>query len=486
VPFGVLVCPIAVPLGRLEPPKVARHAALIIALACTSIVALPARAQQFNAQTFRVSEHPYDLFGVKTTTISDGFDPGFGLVAHWGHNPLVFVAEGAEGEERQAVVQDQLTFELFASIALWRRLDLAVAAPLLVQGAGGSALTGVQGAEGFAMGDVRISLKGAILRDRATGLGIGADLTASFPTATAWSFAGDDAFTVTPSLLLDAELGGARLALNAGVRLRTAEATLDALRIRHALLLSLGAEVPLYAGLSVAGEAQTATDVAAPFADELTTQAEGRLGARYRFDSGLSIEAGGGAGFLKGYGNVAARAFLGVRYEVPLSAPAPEVVELPLPPPQPPVLASAVREVSVAPRAPEVRVEVGEPAPRPEGPALLTQPLYFRTGRERVPRALRPLLDEAALALRADRSLRVRVEGHADERWGDGTWPEANMRLSLRRARWVKAALVRRGVDPSRIEEVGLGDTHPATVDATGGAFEPSQRVELVLDGGTP
>lgn len=470
----------------------------ILAALLTALLAGPATAGQLNVEAFRPSEHAGDLFGVKTNAIADGFEPGFGLVAHWGRNPLVFVAQQGAEEVTQAVVQDQLALELIGSVALLRRLDIAVAAPLFVQGSSGAPLLGdVDGTNGFAMGDLRVSLKGMLFKDAASGFGVGLDVTTSFPTARARSYAGDDAFTVAPLILLDYESDFVRVALNAGWRLRTEEAILDDLRVGHEMLLSIGAEVPLYASLSLGGELQAATDAAAPFSDAKSDQLEGRLGLRYRFDSGLSVEAGGGGGFLEGYGNVAARAFLGVRYDLSGGREVQPLPELPDPPVARPTPAPVEREVprivALAPAASEdeaparglVEAPTGASAELP--PNYLTPPVFFRRGGERVPRQWRPILDDAARRLQQEPQIvRVQVVAHADELWGEGTWAAANMRLSWRRARWVHAALVRRGVDPDRIVAVGVGDTRPLADSATPEGRQRNQCVELIIDEGSP
>lgn len=499
-----------------------------MALLSGALLCGPAVAGQLNAEVFRPSEHPGDLFGVKTNAIAEGFDPGFGLVAHWGRNPLVFVAQQGTDEVTHAVVEDQLALEMIASIALFQRLDLAVAAPLFIQGSSGTPLLGeVDGTNGFAMGDLRVSLKGLLVREKASGFGVGLDVTASFPTARARSYAGDDAFTVTPLILVDYESSYVRVALNVGWRIRSAEAVLDAIRVGNEMLLSVGAEVPLYAGLSVGGELQSATDAGSPFADEKTNQLEGRLGLRYRFESGLSMEGGGGAGFLEGYGNVAARAFLGVRYELGASRPAPlpfdddpepPVARVEQPPPAEPeapieptppapavveieaprlvVLASAALEDALPRRATddvatvEVPVEAEQVAEKAATPALppnyLSSPVYFGIGQERVPMKWRPILDDAAKRLREEPHIRlVHVVAHADEKWGDGVWSAANMRLSWRRAKWVKAALIRRGVEPERLEALGVGDTRPIGDSSTPEGRQANQSVEFIIDDGS-
>lgn len=68
-----------------------------------------------------------------------------------------------------------------------------------------------------------------------------------------------------------------------------------------------------------------------------------------------------------------------------------------------------------------------------------------------------PVLDAQAAWLNRYRSVRVRIEGNADER---GT-REYNFALAARRAEAVRSYLVSKGVDPSRIEVISYGKERP-------------------------
>jgi outer membrane protein OmpA-like peptidoglycan-associated protein len=71
----------------------------------------------------------------------------------------------------------------------------------------------------------------------------------------------------------------------------------------------------------------------------------------------------------------------------------------------------------------------------------------------------------------------IRVEGHTDS---VGT-EDYNMDLSFRRADSVRDLLVQRGVDISRIQTVGFGETMPVATNATEAGRQLNRRVEIKI-----
>ena len=85
-------------------------------------------------------------------------------------------------------------------------------------------------------------------------------------------------------------------------------------------------------------------------------------------------------------------------------------------------------------------------------------------------------LNKHASALAGDRYLRVRVEGHADER---GT-REYNLALGERRADAVRAYLVSQGASNSQIEVISYGEEKPIVSGKNESSWAKNRRVELV------
>jgi outer membrane protein OmpA-like peptidoglycan-associated protein len=91
-------------------------------------------------------------------------------------------------------------------------------------------------------------------------------------------------------------------------------------------------------------------------------------------------------------------------------------------------------------------------------------------------------LNKIANVLKSDPSTRIVVNGHTDNRGSEAY----NMRLSQRRAESVRNALVQAGVEPSRIEAVGYGESQPLVSENTSGAWQQNRRVEIeVIPSGT-
>ena len=96
------------------------------------------------------------------------------------------------------------------------------------------------------------------------------------------------------------------------------------------------------------------------------------------------------------------------------------------------------------------------------------QAIVRRTGHEE--------LNKHAKVLNADSELRVRLEGHADER---GT-REYNLALAERRANAVRAYLVAQGAVRAQIEVISYGEEKPANTGHSESSWAENRRVEIV------
>jgi len=103
--------------------------------------------------------------------------------------------------------------------------------------------------------------------------------------------------------------------------------------------------------------------------------------------------------------------------------------------------------------------------------------VYFDYDSDTISEQGRQVLKYYAEKLAAQPDVRVRLEGHTDERGS----PEYNLALGERRAKAVKEVLVLYGVAPERIEVISYGETHPAVEGHNEAAWAKNRRVELVF-----
>jgi peptidoglycan-associated lipoprotein len=93
--------------------------------------------------------------------------------------------------------------------------------------------------------------------------------------------------------------------------------------------------------------------------------------------------------------------------------------------------------------------------------------------------AIRPefqaTIENHARIAKADRSKKITLEGHTDERGGR----EYNLALGQRRAEAVRRALILSGANDSQLEAVSFGKEKPAMAGSTETAMSKNRRVEI-------
>ena len=104
------------------------------------------------------------------------------------------------------------------------------------------------------------------------------------------------------------------------------------------------------------------------------------------------------------------------------------------------------------------------------------EPIYFDFDQSDLRPEAREILNVKAEVLRRYPDIRIRIEGHCDER---GT-VEYNLALGERRAEAARAYLIDLGIDPDRITTVSYGEERPAVEGSNEAAWSQNRRDEFI------
>lgn len=113
----------------------------------------------------------------------------------------------------------------------------------------------------------------------------------------------------------------------------------------------------------------------------------------------------------------------------------------------------------------------------PEGdepPRFVLDGVNFDTGKATIRAESFPRLDSVAEYMLHKKSARIQISGHTDNVGN----PKANQQLSEQRAQAVRAYLVSKGIDGSRIEAIGYGDTRPIAPNDSAEGRQKNRRIE--------
>ncbi len=110
----------------------------------------------------------------------------------------------------------------------------------------------------------------------------------------------------------------------------------------------------------------------------------------------------------------------------------------------------------------------------------LMEMIHFDFDRSDIRPDARAILDRKVPLLRQDPSIRLRIEGHADERGS----AEYNLALGLRRANAAKQYLVGFGLDEGRFEVVSYGEERPLDPASNEAAWARNRRAEFHIIAG--
>jgi peptidoglycan-associated lipoprotein len=109
--------------------------------------------------------------------------------------------------------------------------------------------------------------------------------------------------------------------------------------------------------------------------------------------------------------------------------------------------------------------------------AQTIKPIYFDYDSAEIRADQQSVISANAAGLNSKQNLRIRIEGHADERGST----EYNLSLADERANAVKNALVSAGVNAGRITTISYGKEKPFCTEATEACWQSNRRGHIVL-----
>jgi peptidoglycan-associated lipoprotein len=107
--------------------------------------------------------------------------------------------------------------------------------------------------------------------------------------------------------------------------------------------------------------------------------------------------------------------------------------------------------------------------------AVMTAPIHFEFDRSDLSLEARANLDAKLVVLRANPAMRLRIEGHADERGA----AEYNFALGMRRAAAARRYLMQRDVAGERLDTGSHGEERPVCEASTEDCWRRSRRAEF-------
>jgi peptidoglycan-associated lipoprotein len=114
--------------------------------------------------------------------------------------------------------------------------------------------------------------------------------------------------------------------------------------------------------------------------------------------------------------------------------------------------------------------------------SILESRVFFDYDDAAVRADARTTLEDKARVLRENPEIRLRIEGHADERGST----EYNLALGSRRASSVVSYFTGFGISATRFESVSFGEERPVAIGGDERAWSQNRRAEFVITAGMP
>ena len=285
-----------------------------------------AQAQGFGLNRYNPSEAGSEWFAADTLDLRGHARPSVLVLGDWAHKPLVLYDE--DGDEEEAIVEDQLYLYVAASLNLWDRLRLSANMPFVPVSNGAEVtLNGADydGTQDSALGDLRLGLDLRLFGEYRSPISLAVGGQVFLPTGDPAAYTGDDGVRVRPRLMAAGELGVFAYAAELGFAYRAQDDGFAGTPTGNEAFFAAAAGVRLADGQLLLGPelfGSTVVEGGEAF-ERRTTPVEIIFGGHYRFRSGMSLGLGVGPGLTRGIGAPQVRGLLSLGFTPAVEEPAP-------------------------------------------------------------------------------------------------------------------------------------------------------------------
>jgi outer membrane protein OmpA-like peptidoglycan-associated protein len=290
------------------------------ALALWSLFPSTAHAQSegFAINRFDPAERGSDWFAADSLDLRGHGRLALGVTGDYGRKPLVLY--DPDGDERQAIIGQQLFLHVGASVVLWDRLRLGANLPILTYQTGeGGTVNGVrfEAAEGATVGDLRVGADVRLVGQYRSPASLALGVAVFAPTGDQDAFTSDGEVRVLPRLLLAGDIGNLAYAAKLGVLYRGNDTGFNGAAKGTEAVVSAAVGYRNDAGNFVIGPELFGSTVVTDgdaFFSRRATPFELIFGAHYKAADTIRIGAGFGPGLTRGFGAPQFRGLLSLEW----------------------------------------------------------------------------------------------------------------------------------------------------------------------------
>lgn len=483
------------------PLSVKKRAFFICSLLFLS-TSLQARTASFNAQNFKPATDSGRYFGVYGSQVIGPRQFSLGLTTDYARSPIGLF--NAAGVKIQNIIEREMALHLSGTYGFLDWLDaglLISSAPHLVFRPLDVAATAVDESATpetrVRMGDVLLNSRLRILDNKTYPVGLSFIPMISLPTGSGASFVGNNQFAGGGLLVVESPRIADRfsVALNTGYEIRKRAVLSTGTVVNDLFLYGLAGNLSVHEKVDLAAEMRGFTMVGDLFGAQRPFEWE--AGVHYRPVKDWTVTVGGGTGLIEGIGNPMVRILAGVAYHPERKPREPKPVEEPkVEKPKKKKKERLTREQKGDTDGDGIQnkddlcpTEVGpvdnggcpvrpKIVINPEEYRIFTRPIHFNFNRSNLHKDALPILRTLADALKSKPTiLLLSVEGHTDELGRK----KLNQWLSEQRADAVREFLISEGIEPSRLQAVGFGESKPLVQGHNKKAWKRNRRVEFVF-----